>query len=218
LAAADFRKYADAHAATDDARQELLEALFEGAVRAEGVRCHPAAPPSCEPPGTIKHEEWYPINRGVWVHENCEKMKESFRLDGISVFWDEDYIEYFGVDGEWADQIDWKIRLFLEDIDREFSASATATLEIAPSGPTSTIYRTGVAGRPTSIPIVRREMRRRAANGHLLSSLTAEVRALLQWLEENHPDAAPLTQKTAANALRDEYKELRASQVSRFEN
>ena len=40
LALADREKYADAAAAAEDARKQLLEALFEGAVCAEGVRAY----------------------------------------------------------------------------------------------------------------------------------------------------------------------------------
>ena len=57
LAAADPQNYTDAAAAIDDAREQLLDALFEGAVRAEGVRAHPADPPVDEP-ASIKYDEW----------------------------------------------------------------------------------------------------------------------------------------------------------------
>jgi hypothetical protein len=210
LAAMDAQKYADAGAAIDDAREQLLEALFEGAVRAEGVRCHPAAPPSYEAP-SIEYDEWSPINQGVWIHEKYEKLNDFCRLNTITVHWNEDYIAYFDSDDEWADCIDWKIRLLCEDINREFSPSEAATQpQTPPSEPPDPIYRTGVAGRPSSIHLVKREMQSRAAKGELLSSLAAELRALLQWLEEHYPDAPPLGQKAAQNQLRDEYKRLKA--------
>ena len=50
LALADREKYADAAAAVEDARMQLLEALFEGAVHAEGVTADPTEPPAYEPP------------------------------------------------------------------------------------------------------------------------------------------------------------------------
>jgi len=218
LAAADRQNYADVVAAIDNARKQLLQALFEGAVRAEGVTVYPADPPSDEPP-SVEYDQWSPIDRGVWLHEKCEANNDVYRLNTILINWDQDNIDYYKSDGDWAEYMNTRIRLVCDDIDREFPLPETAIQANTPSNePSAATYRTGVAGRPSSIHIVRPEMQRRAASGHLLSSLAAEVRALLQWLQEHHPDAAPLTQKTAENRLRDDYRELKASQVSRFED
>jgi len=131
LAAARQHKYANADAAIDDAREQLLEALFEGTIRAEGVRCYPTAPPAYER-ASVEYDEWYLIDKGVWSHERCEAVGETYRLNTISVHWNEDFIDYFDSDDEWAECIDWKIRLFCADIDREFPATEVPA-EASPS-------------------------------------------------------------------------------------
>ena len=211
LALADPQNYADNVAAIDGAKLQLLDALFEGTVRAEGVRVYPTEPPTYEPP-SVEYDEWSAIHRAVWSHERCEKQQHSYRLEAISVYWDDDYIDFFNSDGEWAEYVDTKIRLVRGDIDREFPAPEAAMQANAPSNePLPFIYRTGVAGRPTSRDLVKPEMQRRAEEGKLSSTLAAEVRALLDWLQREHPDAPRLSQSAAQNALRDHYRELRAA-------
>ena len=105
LAAADQQYYAEKAAAVEEARKQLLEALFEGTVCAEGVRCYPADPPIYES-ASIKYDEWHPIKPGVWSHKQCALTNDIYRLDVISVHWGEDFIDYFDSDGEWAGRID----------------------------------------------------------------------------------------------------------------
>jgi hypothetical protein len=205
LALADREKYADAAAAVEDARMQLLEALFEGAVHAEGVGADPTEPPAYEPP-SIEYDNWVPIGRGVWLHERCEKGEDVYRLDAISVYWNDDYIDYFNSDGGWAEYIDWKIRLLCDDIDREFPAPDAVAASGAPSvAPEKRTYRTGLPGRPSSKHLASQEMHRRAKEGTLCSGLTAEMRELCRWLEREHPDAPRAKPKALAATLRHEY-------------
>src|ERR1700730_978133 len=92
LAAADQQNYIEADAAIDDAKKQLLQALFEGAVRAEGVRWYNVAPDYERP--SVEYDKWTAINRGVWSHERGEKQEISYRLDTIAVYWNDGYIEY----------------------------------------------------------------------------------------------------------------------------
>jgi hypothetical protein len=63
LAAADRQNYVEADAAIDDARKQLLQALFEGAVRAEGVRWYNVAPDYEGP--SVEYNKWTSIDRGI---------------------------------------------------------------------------------------------------------------------------------------------------------
>ncbi len=70
------------------------------------------------------------------------------------------------------------------------------------------IYRTGVAGRPTSWHLVECECRRRYAAGerHPNASNGREspsewARVLIEWCTANHPHAPPATRKALSNRL-----------------
>jgi hypothetical protein len=209
LAAANQHKFADADAAIDDARRQILDALFEGAVRGEGVRCHPADPPTYDPV-SVDYDEWHLIDKGVWAHERCEVMADCYRLNTISVHWNEDFIDYFNSDDDWAEYIDWKIRLFCEDINREFPATEMPTEASARSGaPTKQDYRTALPGRPSPKYLALQEMQRRTKEGTLCSGIGAEMRELCRWLKQEHPQAPSATPKALETALRDEYWRLR---------
>lgn len=202
MAVADQRKYANADAAVDEAREQLLEALFEGAVRAEGVTEYPSAPPAYEPP-SIEYEEWSPINRVTWSHERCEKREDSYRLDIILVRWNDNLIDYYNSDDEWAERHDNKIRLHREDIDNSFPASEKAvSANLDGAAREQLTYRTGVAGRPSSKHLASKQMQRRASEGKLCDKLAEEVRELCEWLGKSHPEAPPATPKALENALR----------------
>jgi len=211
LVAADRQNYPNVDAAIEAARKQLLEALFEGAVRAEGVRVYPTVAPEYERP-SVEYDEWTPINRGVWSHERREKHNDTHRLDAIAVHWNEEYIEYFDSDGDWAEYDDVKIRLFRDDLDREFLVSEAIMQDDAPRNePGAEIYRTGVAGRPTSKHLALQEMRRRADNGARCTSLAEQSREICLWLEQQHPEAPQLMAKTLETSLRHEYWRLRKS-------
>ena len=68
-------------------------------------------------------------------------------------------------------------------------------------------YRTGAPGRPGSRHFVLREFQRRAASGDLEETLAEQARVLAGWLEENHPEAHPITAGTVENILRGDYHE-----------
>jgi hypothetical protein len=208
LAAADPKKYANDGAAIEDARQELLNALFEGAVRAEGVRVYPAEEPPDEPP-SVDYPDWRAIDRGVWIHETCEVEKRTYRLDTIFVLWAEDAIDYH-IRGEWAEYMDIKIRLLYDDIDREFPAVDALSASDAPSATSvKQDYRTGLPGRPSSKYLASQEMRRRAEVGTLSLVLAEEMRELCRWLEREHPDKPRAKPKALGAALRHEYWSLK---------
>jgi hypothetical protein len=213
LAVADAQSYPDAASAVDDARRQLLEALFEGAVYSEGVTWH-NVPPTYEPP-SIEYDKWTPIDPGLWSHERCHKENDTYRLDTITVHWNNDAIEYFDSDGEWAECADGKIRLRCADIEREFPdgdiTKQDSGPEAAPAGPP---YMTGVAGRPSSRDLVRQQMQHRAEEGKLCGSLAEEIRELREWLKKCHPGAARPTAKALANGLRHEYNKLKRSSKS----
>ena len=70
------------------------------------------------------------------------------------------------------------------------------------------ILHTGLAGRPTAMPILCAEMRRRAANSQLESTLAAEARVLRDWFIRTHPGQAEPTLKTVKNRLGQDYRAL----------
>ncbi len=67
---------------------------------------------------------------------------------------------------------------------------------------------TGFAGRPTSRPLLEAQMRARAVERTILPRLAAEVRYLLDWLKQQHPEADHPGQSAAENGLRNLFKEL----------
>jgi len=112
LADADREHYTDPAAALHDARAQLLQALFEGAVRSEGVS-YEVGPQEYGPP-SIEYDRWIPIDQGVWLHEKCEESDHIYHLDSIEVYWDRDEISYFDSDGYWAECGERKIRLVVQ--------------------------------------------------------------------------------------------------------
>jgi hypothetical protein len=76
------------------------------------------------------------------------------------------------------------------------------------------VTHTGAAGRPTSMHLVEREMKRRAAEGKLAAGLSEEARQLSEWMKLSHPDLAPPKPKTIRNSLGKKYRALKASKPS----
>jgi hypothetical protein len=68
--------------------------------------------------------------------------------------------------------------------------------------------RTGGAGRPSSMHLIRAEMERRAAEGRLSSSLEKEASVLVSWFQQTHPALACPTTKTVKNSLRHHFRHL----------
>jgi hypothetical protein len=190
------------------AKQELLEALFEGVIRAEGVRCYPADPPSHEPP-SIEYNVWQEIDRNFWSHERCEATGCAYRIDTGLVYWSHNYIDYYNSDGDWAECMDHKIRGLNDDIDEAFPVVVPNAYEMSEASKEKAVYRTGAAGRPTSMYLAIREMHRRAAEGMLREKLSWEARELREWLQQTHPDAPVPKPKTLTNGLREDYNKLK---------
>jgi hypothetical protein len=200
LAAADRRSCASADGIIDAARNQLLEALFEGAIGAEGVMRYSTRRPIHKPP-LIECDEWIPIPQGLWS------------TDEIAIDWGDDYVDYFDKrNGEIVGLVYAKIRVLRADIDREFPIPVLAALDCEPSSaPAETDYRTGVAGRPSSKHLAEQEMQRRASHGILCSGVGAEMRELCLWLRLEHPRAPPVKPKSLENSLRGEYRNLKQS-------
>jgi len=78
-------------------------------------------------------------------------------------------------------------------------------------------YRTGLAGKPSSWHLIESECRRRYQAGERYPNkagreMSAEwARVLGAWLSQNHPDAAPVTQKALSNKLAGLLRELQAA-------
>jgi hypothetical protein len=73
------------------------------------------------------------------------------------------------------------------------------------------IRQTGAPGRPTSMHLVEAEHRARWNRGEAETSIGAEANILSVWLQNNHPDAPPLTAKTIRNRLSAEHRLLLAA-------
>jgi len=71
------------------------------------------------------------------------------------------------------------------------------------------VYRTELPGRPSIKNLVWREFERRARDGQMQGTVTAESRALAEWASANHPDAPSLpTPRTIENQIRTKFREL----------
>jgi hypothetical protein len=213
LAAADQVNCADQAEAINDARTQLIQALFEGTVRAQGVRWYPE-PPGYEP-AEVEYDSWTSIELGVWSHVRYEKQADNYRLDTIDVQWSNNSISYYDSEGEWGECVDGKIRLPYADIDREFPAQQMTTQDSPlPGVRMKPTYRTGTPGRPSSRDLAKHEMQRRAKEGRLCSKVSEEMKELCGWLKKNHPDAAQPTPKALETSLRSDYRCLKSSASS----
>ena len=72
--------------------------------------------------------------------------------------------------------------------------------------PAPAVPGTGAPGRPSSMHLIKPEFQRRVENGTIEESLNKESKALVAWLTTTHPTMPPLTPKTVANNLREEYR------------
>lgn len=66
--------------------------------------------------------------------------------------------------------------------------------------------RTGMRGRPTSAPEIKREHSARWDRGEALPSVRAEALALWNWIRSRHPEAAPGKPKTIEETIRAEHR------------
>lgn len=63
----------------------------------------------------------------------------------------------------------------------------------------------GGAGRPTAMPFVKEEAKRRRDMGETLPTIAAEAKHLHQWCTETHPDIDPPSQNRIETAIRFAY-------------
>jgi hypothetical protein len=64
-------------------------------------------------------------------------------------------------------------------------------------------------GRPSMMPRIEAEMRRRAAAGQLRTTLSAESKVLASWAQTTHPDERPPRAKSIQRRLGRLYQELK---------
>jgi hypothetical protein len=82
----------------------------------------------------------------------------------------------------------------------------TQWLAIACGKPAQSIYRTGVAGRPSAVGFIDAELERRAAAGLIEETLKRQGEVLLEWLQQEHPQAPPIQLRSVLNHLRAAYR------------
>lgn len=93
----------------------------------------------------------------------------------------------------------WKV----ESLDRAAPPTEAKRTEVAgAASDQGAIYRTGAAGRPSSMFLVRAEYQRRRDAGRTAPALAQEARELADWLEVTHPNAHPIKAKGIENGLR----------------
>jgi hypothetical protein len=113
-------------------------------------------------------------------------------------------------------QRQYEIELRRADLLRHWPETGAATLAdvVQPSEPpTTVVYRTGSAGRPTSRDLIEGELRRRWADGERhpragIENSSAWARELSDWLRTNHPEAPQLTPKTIINNISQPLRKL----------
>ncbi|MCW2286217.1 hypothetical protein M2323_004044 [Rhodoblastus acidophilus] len=99
------------------------------------------------------------------------------------------------------------IELWPTDSNHEIVPSAASCS--APSAASETIYKTGVAGKPSSWWLIEKEVRRRFAGFPADVKKTDIAKLMHAWLKETHPEAPPITAKTIENNLTTLLFELR---------
>ncbi len=101
------------------------------------------------------------------------------------------------------------IRRFL--LQRSDVHSLWSRPDTEPAVASETIYKTGVAGKPTSWHLVEAEVRRRWNSGEGHERSTIEwAREMDQWLTQSHPSAPPLKEKSLKNHLAPLLREISA--------
>jgi hypothetical protein len=147
LKAEDSQAFVDDQAALESARRQLLAALYEGAVRAEGVWWE--VPGENEEP-EVQYDTWDLIPQGLWSHARYDEDSdgEAVRLDTIGLGWTTSSFSIYDTQGSLTETEIHNIRVCRADIDREFPISEEIK-EPEATASERPIYRTGVAGRPT---------------------------------------------------------------------
>jgi hypothetical protein len=192
-----------------DARKQLIQALYDEAVYSEGfwwdtgeAANRPADVPHPLPP------ERSGIGRLAWSTEVIEGFKTQEKehpncsaLDRGTVVWDKDTIELEDEFGERC--LFHGIRVRYADLVRE--------LNVTPVPTSSTVKGSGFVGRPSSKHLVEEELRRRAQEDRLCTSLAEQSRELSMWLKRTHPNEHQTTPKAIENSVRHLFRELKGS-------
>jgi hypothetical protein len=71
------------------------------------------------------------------------------------------------------------------------------------------LTRTGAAGRPSVMYILRNELAERCKAGEIEPSLAEQVRVLREWFSTRHPQSPVPAQTTTENSLRAQYRAAR---------
>lgn len=185
---------------------------------------------------------------GVTVDRARDALARAFREYALRAF--RDGVKFEPIEGFEGVKIDWensliaggwrytingvryKIRnvcVFKQHIDawidqpspRAESQDVAPGTEASISEPAGTVYRTGLAGRPSSWNLCEAECRRRFSAGERYPGKIGEsasewAQVLGGWLASNHPDAPPPTKKTLSNKLSALLRELQRQDVAEF--
>jgi hypothetical protein len=94
------------------------------------------------------------------------------------------------------------------EADQEPTAVSTTVEELPEPGP-DMIPEPRPPGRPSMMPKIEAEMRRRAVAGQLRDTLSAESKVLARWAQTTHPDECPPRAKSIERRLGRLYQELK---------
>jgi hypothetical protein len=191
------------------ARSELLVALVDSQLTAEGVRADRPLEWERIPDAwwaMVIPDRLMVVDRGRMPAEPQEVTIVDFRASAIRRITDGEVIIYRSV------------RLRSEAITNMSASASIITESSAPpsieqygspsTGSLGPIFRTGLPGKPTTWHVMEAECRRRYADGerHPNKSTGREsasewAKALILWLQSAHPTVAPATPKTLTNRL-----------------
>jgi len=219
LATAHPGQYSNPDSATAAARQQLVQALYDGVLVAEGDSSELVAPDSHEPGRGISGAR-QTIPPRYWANESRQETTLSGDgaaitvLDLVTVHWSADSISG---DGDYELQ---NVRLVLEALQRLAllapptlpNSCDTEPMRLARNSALSdeVTYFTGAPGRRTSAHLVEVEMRRRFAAGEQACSMRLEAEQLSAIIRLKYPMAARITPKTIQNRFGALYGQLRA--------
>ena len=222
LATAHPGQYSNPDSATAAARQQLVQALYDGVLVAEGDSRELVAPDSHEPGRGISGAR-QTIPTRYWANESRQETTLSGDgaaitvLDLVIVHWSADSI--IG-DDDYGDYELQNVRLVLEALQRLAllapptlpNSCDTEPMRLARNSALSdqVTYFTGAPGRPTSTHLVEAEMRRRFAAGEQASSMRLEAEQLSAIISSKYPMAARITPKTIQNRFGALFRQLRA--------
>jgi hypothetical protein len=90
-------------------------------------------------------------------------------------------------------------------LDRKLEHGEADAMAAQQEAETELVLRTGAAGRPSSMHLIRPEHRRRLAAGEAHASLSREAKHLREWLSKTHPKAPLPGVSALENAIRDDH-------------